>query len=686
MAEVPEVFNQPGAAFVLIRTGIKFPPIEYGWQLPENAHAFDEARAHNGNIGVLAGNGFLGLDQDKPDAFEGLALPITTMWETRPGRFGLWFTYKDSAANALAKYSKKPEQAQLKLFKDGKPVGEVKLQRTYQVIPPSWKSLEDGQRADYRLLTGSTPAEISLTWLLSELQRIGITFGSKLEQNAARLESMTRNARKARAETDDQRARRYAEAALEGEIENVRSAPKGHRNDQLNKSSYALGQFVAAGLLSESEVARALTAVAEDDEPEKIPVTIRSGLEAGARHPREIPEQTAPITDREALKAALETNPEDLAALEELSRLPPIGAAKLLGEVRLPKGVKPALVLKEVERLRKANLDSQEAAEEPPKSSPEDEEAARAILENGDPIGACLEYVTGKICGSERQARALLLAAYSAYLPADDRLYADAIGSSQSGKSATSVTVLETFPPENVIVASETSPKSLYYLAAKTPERLKDAIVYVDDSRPEHIPVLKTFRNEGNVTPRNLTVSDGEVLELVVKHRPVVLASSVNPLRDHEDQATSRTFLVTFPAISAEEERAVREAIRQRSRAGAILSQKEDGRIEILRAMARVLRDEGIRNVLVPFDAEEPKWADRRGTGQFQRMIKVSAFINQYQRPVLELKDGRRFVLAVYEDLKLAAQVWFDFAEGQRFKISPKAARSSKLYLQAGRE
>jgi hypothetical protein len=32
----------------------------------------------------------------------------------------------------------------------------------------------------------------------------------------------------------------------------------------------------------------------------------------------------------------------------------------------------------------------------------------------------------------------------------------------------------------------------------------------------------------------------------------------------------------------------------------------------------------------------------------------------------------RKFVLAIYEDLKTAATVWFDYAEGQQFKISPK--------------
>jgi len=80
-----------------------------------------------------------------------------------------------------------------------------------------------------------------------------------------------------------------------------------------------------------------------------------------------------------------------------------------------------------------------------------------------------------------------------------------------------------------------------------------------------------------------------------------------------------------------------------------------------------------LREVLVPFDAIEPTGADRRGAGQFQRLIKISAFINQFQRPILRIKDGRKFVLAIYNDLVMAATVWFDFCEGQEFKLSSKS-------------
>jgi hypothetical protein len=41
MAEIPEIFDQPGAAFVLLRPGQKFPPIGDGWQ--NRPHNFLEA-------------------------------------------------------------------------------------------------------------------------------------------------------------------------------------------------------------------------------------------------------------------------------------------------------------------------------------------------------------------------------------------------------------------------------------------------------------------------------------------------------------------------------------------------------------------------------------------------------------------------------------------------------------------
>ena len=293
MVEVPHIFDQPGAAFVLLRAGEKYPPVEKEWQ--RKLHTFREAADHaknGGNVGVMAGFGYIGLDLDDPTAFTGLQLPPTCRWETRKGRYGLWFKALD-ITEALQTIKKKPDQAQLKLFKDGKPCGEVKLQRTYQVIPPSWKTLEDGSRADYRLLDSIPPATIELSRLLADLLAIGITFSSKLEQNTEKLENMGREARQERAETDEQRTRRYAEAALNSEVARLQSTVEGDRNSRLYRSAANLGEFVAVGVLSEDEVVASLALVADKKGLgiDEIRRTIRSGLDTGKQHPREIPDQ-----------------------------------------------------------------------------------------------------------------------------------------------------------------------------------------------------------------------------------------------------------------------------------------------------------------------------------------------------------------------------------------------------------
>jgi hypothetical protein len=89
----------------------------------------------------------------------------------------------------------------------------------------------------------------------------------------------------------------YARAALEAELSVLLSTREGDRNDQLNKSGYALYQLVAAGALSEGAVDGALTDAASfigltDSETVR---TIRSA-KAGLAHPRII-EASPTVTD-----------------------------------------------------------------------------------------------------------------------------------------------------------------------------------------------------------------------------------------------------------------------------------------------------------------------------------------------------------------------------------------------------
>ena len=90
---------------------------------------------------------------------------------------------------------------------------------------------------------------------------------------------------------------RYAEAALENEIDALATTFKGGRNTQLNNAAVSLGTLVASGHLSESRVIEELLSgcaangLLQEDGHSRCMATINSGLNYGRQHPRSIPER-----------------------------------------------------------------------------------------------------------------------------------------------------------------------------------------------------------------------------------------------------------------------------------------------------------------------------------------------------------------------------------------------------------
>ncbi|MCP1393357.1 MAG: hypothetical protein J5I35_11495 [Methanothrix harundinacea] len=381
------------------------------------------------------------------------------------------------------------------------------------------------------------------------------------------------------------------------------------------------------------------------------------------------------LKDRAVLAALLTLREKDPLEFDLLT-----DELKGAGVVKLPT-LKKMIDGEERRQADEKAREEEEGGEDGPEVSEEIKKKAREILETGDPIKARCDYVSRTVEGNTGVAKAFIYSCSSAYMPVSDKLHADAVGASQGGKSVTVGAVHSTYPPENLEILTEASPKSVYYLAKRYEDEgrsFDDVILYINDARGEHIPVLKVFRDDGPGAPRNLTVVDGESLDLTVPGRPIVQSSSVLPLRDDEGQAVSRSFLATVADVDEAGEKMVRGKIRQGLRYGALRRPEADTQKAVLQQMGRILRDEGIRDVVVPFDADEPSSADRRGTGQFVRLIKISAHENQFQRPILEMTDGRRFVIATYADLQNAAELWFEFEEAQAFKINHKVLKVFK--------
>lgn len=141
----------------------------------------------------------------------------------------------------------------------------------------------------------------------------------------------------------------YVNAAIDRELADLAAQPMGNRNNALNDSAFALGQFVGAGALPESEARALLQDVARSwgRDWARCVKTIENGLAAGQRSPREIPSaehdsdntrlidvsrmienglRKAKERDKQAAStpAANETRPQDAARLEPAGDKPAI--------------------------------------------------------------------------------------------------------------------------------------------------------------------------------------------------------------------------------------------------------------------------------------------------------------------------------------------------------------------------
>lgn len=87
-----------------------------------------------------------------------------------------------------------------------------------------------------------------------------------------------------------QRGSRYAEAALERAVADLRNQPPGSRNNELNRAAYSIGRLVGAGIITAERVGHTLLSAAVATglgETEAID-TITSGIRAGAKRPKAV--------------------------------------------------------------------------------------------------------------------------------------------------------------------------------------------------------------------------------------------------------------------------------------------------------------------------------------------------------------------------------------------------------------
>lgn len=207
--------------------------------------------ATSGNIGLRTGSisGVTVLDDDSEDgsASEHLNLPRTPTVITGSGKRHHYFRSPDCGLkNSASKLAPK-----LDIRGDGG-----------QVVFPGSTHPDTGK--PYYWAVGLTPDDVPLAEFPESLLRKLRDSGRKTHEHQVQLVS-------------------YARGALRIARDDMASAAVGTRNDTLNRSAYAMGRFVGAGLLEKSDVEADLTTAAKSTGlgEGEIHTTLCSGLNAG---------------------------------------------------------------------------------------------------------------------------------------------------------------------------------------------------------------------------------------------------------------------------------------------------------------------------------------------------------------------------------------------------------------------
>ena len=243
-------------------------PVLKGWQ-ERPREVLDEALqwAVAGNIGLRTGqnSGVVVIDVDEGGDLLGLDLPSTVTAHTGGGGMHLYFKRTVPVGNSAGKLGE-----HIDVRGDGG-----------QVVYPGSVHSDTGRT--YEWAPGLSPWDVALAELPEHVIEM-LTGSPPSEKGAASARTLA---------ADGTGRERYAQAALAGELDEVHQAPEGSRNDQLNRSAFALGTLIGGGYLERSDVEAALldAALHTGLGRHEAEATIRSGIEKGIKEPRTIPDR-----------------------------------------------------------------------------------------------------------------------------------------------------------------------------------------------------------------------------------------------------------------------------------------------------------------------------------------------------------------------------------------------------------
>ena len=223
------------------------------------------AWAERGNVGLRTGqiSGVVVVDADEGADLQGLELPSTVTVTTGGNGIHLYYGCGVPLGNSSGKLG---------------PHIDVKADGGQVVVAGS---VHPGTGRLYQWAEGLSPWETELADLPEHIIELlnAPPVPRPASAQAPRAQRPTRT-------TED----RYAAMAMRLELNAIHQAPQGTRNDTLNRSAFSLGTLIGGGYLDRGDVERALLDAAGSVGlgQHEAEATIRSGIESGLQHPRQV--------------------------------------------------------------------------------------------------------------------------------------------------------------------------------------------------------------------------------------------------------------------------------------------------------------------------------------------------------------------------------------------------------------
>lgn len=270
-------------------------------------------------------------------------------------------------------------------------------------------------------------------------------------------------------------------------------------------------------------------------------------------------------------------------------------------------------------------------------------------LISGNFLKIVFDELDNVIAGEKWNKRAIFLMGLSAYLSRNDRIHGRLAGPTAVGKSFEMLSVLEFFPPEDIIKFTSLSPRFLQYrlLGQKVDGKIL-VITEFDGAEPALVTIKPMMSGDiGGIIAG--IVKELEPIELRFEGIPLVFTSSTKIRLDPEFE--SRAYKLEVDE-SPEQTRRVMEF---EATEDIVPEKLTSDKKEFIRNCIRILREVGEKNIRILYAKElaERYPTDnvimRRLFKMVKSFIKTVTFANQFNRPRL-LRNGFNFVLANFGD------------------------------------